>query len=148
MLNDLKFRARRGFSLLELMIVVVLIAGILAITWPSIARPMRKAELSEATQKLREAIEDGRYQAMVSGEPVFLQITQGDSQMRRAAIRSGVRFWNFWENRLRSCRCIGSQSSAGFGSHIGFLAFGPSGHVPGLEVTGKHRRQFDPLDGR
>jgi prepilin-type N-terminal cleavage/methylation domain-containing protein len=86
MLNDLKFRARRGFSLLELMIVVVLIAGILAITWPSIARPMRKAELSEATQKLREAIEDGRYQAMVSGEPVFLQITQGDSQMRSGGI--------------------------------------------------------------
>jgi prepilin-type N-terminal cleavage/methylation domain-containing protein len=86
MLKDLKFRARRGFSLLELMIVVVLIAGILAITWPSIARPMRKAELSEATQKLREAIEDGRYQAMVSGEPVFLQITQGDSQMRSGGI--------------------------------------------------------------
>jgi Tfp pilus assembly protein FimT len=68
------------------MIVVVLIAGILAIAWPSIARPMRKAELSEATQKLREAIEDGRYQAMMSGEPVFLQITQGDSQLRSGGI--------------------------------------------------------------
>jgi len=62
------------------MIVVVLIAGSRAIAWPSIARPMRKAELSEATQKLREAIEDGRYQAMMSGEPVFLQITEGNSQ--------------------------------------------------------------------
>jgi prepilin-type N-terminal cleavage/methylation domain-containing protein len=91
MRNDLKFRARRGFSLLELMIVVVLIAGILAIAWPSIARPMRKAELSEATQKLREAIEDGRYQAMISGEPVFLQITQGDSQMRSGGIDALIR---------------------------------------------------------
>jgi prepilin-type N-terminal cleavage/methylation domain-containing protein len=81
-------RPRGGFSLLELMIVVVLIAGILAIAWPSIARPMRKAELSEATQKLREAIEDGRYQAMMSGEPVFLQITQGDSQLRSGGIEA------------------------------------------------------------
>lgn len=76
----------KGFSLLELMIVVVLIAGITAIAWPSIARPMRKAELSEATQKLREAIEDGRYQAMMSGEPVFLQITEGNSQLRSGGI--------------------------------------------------------------
>ncbi|MFN6140188.1 MAG: Tfp pilus assembly protein FimT/FimU [Planctomycetota bacterium] len=81
-----RMHPRGGFSLLELMIVVVLIAGILAIAWPSIARPMRKAELSEATQKLREAIEDGRYQAMMSGEPVFLQITQGDSQLRSGGI--------------------------------------------------------------
>jgi prepilin-type N-terminal cleavage/methylation domain-containing protein len=81
-----RLQLRRGFSLLELMIVVVLIAGILAIAWPSIARPMRKAELSEATQKLREAIEDGRYQAMMSGEPVFLQITEGDSQLRSGGI--------------------------------------------------------------
>jgi prepilin-type N-terminal cleavage/methylation domain-containing protein len=76
----------RGFSLLELMIVVVLLAGITAIAWPSIARPMRKAELSEATQKLREAIEDGRYQAMMSGEPVFLQITEGNSHLRSGGI--------------------------------------------------------------
>lgn len=79
---------RAGFSLLELMIVVVLIAGVLAIAWPSISRPMRKAELSEATQKLREAIEDGRYQAMMSGEPVFLQITQGDGELRSGGIQA------------------------------------------------------------
>ncbi|MFY7891580.1 MAG: type IV pilin protein, partial [Pirellula sp.] len=30
-----RLQLRRGFSLLELMIVVVLIAGILAIAWPS-----------------------------------------------------------------------------------------------------------------
>jgi hypothetical protein len=71
-----------------MMIVVVLLAGILAIAWPSIARPLRKAELSEATQKLREAIEDGRYQAMMSGAPVFLHIQQGESEMRSGGIDS------------------------------------------------------------
>jgi len=80
--------SRGGFSLLELMIVVVLIAGVMAIAWPSISRPMKKAELSEATHKLREAIEDGRYQAMMSGEPVFLQITQGDSELRSGGINA------------------------------------------------------------
>ena len=80
--------SRWGFSLLEMMIVVVLLAGILAIAWPSIARPLRKAELSEATQKLREAIEDGRYQAMMTGAPVFLQIQQGESEMRSGGIDS------------------------------------------------------------
>jgi prepilin-type N-terminal cleavage/methylation domain-containing protein len=79
---------RKGFSLLEMMIVVVLLAGILAIAWPSIARPMRKAELSEATQKLREAIEDGRYQAMMTGAPVFLHIQQGENELRSGGIDS------------------------------------------------------------
>jgi len=82
------FRSRKGFSLLEMMIVVVLLAGILAIAWPSIARPMRKAELSEATQKLREAIEDGRYQAMMTGAPVFLHIQQGENELRSGGIDS------------------------------------------------------------
>lgn len=80
--------SRKGFSLLEMMIVVVLLAGILAIAWPSIARPMRKAELSEATQKLREAIEDGRYQAMMTGAPVFLHIQQGENELRSGGIDS------------------------------------------------------------
>ncbi len=79
---------RKGFSLLEMMIVVVLLAGILAIAWPSIARPMRKAELSQATQKLREAIEDGRYQAMMTGAPVFLHIQQGENELRSGGIDS------------------------------------------------------------
>ena len=79
---------RKAFSLLEIMIVLVLMAGIIAIAWPSISRPMRKAELSEATQKLREAIEDGRYQAMVAGAPVFLQIKQGESEIRSGGMES------------------------------------------------------------
>jgi prepilin-type N-terminal cleavage/methylation domain-containing protein len=81
---------RRAFSLLEMMIVLVVMVGVLAIVWPNLQRPFRKAGLSEATQKLRQAIDDGRYQAMTTGTPVFIQIRQGGHEVRSVGLDSLV----------------------------------------------------------
>jgi prepilin-type N-terminal cleavage/methylation domain-containing protein len=78
--------APRGFSLLEMMIVLVVMVGILAIAWPNLQKPLRRAGLSQATQRLREAIDESRYQAMTTGTPVFIQLRQGESEVRSGGL--------------------------------------------------------------
>ena len=80
------FGSRQGFSLLEMMIVLVVMVGILAIAWPNLQKPLRRAGLSQATQKLREAIDESRYQAMTTGTPVFIQLRQGESEVRSGGL--------------------------------------------------------------
>lgn len=70
-----------GFSLLELMIVLVVIVGLLALAWPNLQRPLQRAELSQATQQLREVIDESRYRAISTGTPVFIRLKQGDSEV-------------------------------------------------------------------
>ncbi len=75
-------RCPRGFSLLELMIVLVLMVSLLAIAWPNMQRPLRRTTLNEAAQILREAIDEGRYQAITTGCPIFVQMQQGNHEVR------------------------------------------------------------------
>lgn len=70
-----------GFSLLELMIVLVIMVGVLAIAWPNLQKPFRRAELSQATQQLREAIDESRYQAISTGTPVFIRLKMGENKV-------------------------------------------------------------------
>jgi prepilin-type N-terminal cleavage/methylation domain-containing protein len=75
-------RSVRGFSLLELMIVLVLMVGLLAIAWPNMQRSLRRTTLNEAAQTLREAIDEGRHEAIITGRPVFVQMQQGNHEVR------------------------------------------------------------------
>jgi prepilin-type N-terminal cleavage/methylation domain-containing protein len=75
-------RCPRGFSLLELMIVLVLMVSLLAIAWPNMQKPLRRTTLNEAAQILREAIDEGRYQAITTGCPIFVQMQQGNHEVR------------------------------------------------------------------
>ncbi len=72
----------RGFSLLELMIVLVVMVGLLAIAWPNMQRTLRRTTLNEAAQVLREAIDEGRYEAITTGKPIFVQMQQGNHEVR------------------------------------------------------------------
>ena len=72
----------RGFSMLELVIVLVVMVGLLAIAWPNIQRPLRRTTLNEAAQVLREAIDEGRYEAITTGKPIFVQMQQGNHEVR------------------------------------------------------------------
>lgn len=71
-----------GFSLLELIIVLVVMISLLAIAWPNLQRPLRRTTLSEAAQTLRSAIDDCRYHAMVTGQPMFIEFRQGEGLVR------------------------------------------------------------------
>jgi prepilin-type N-terminal cleavage/methylation domain-containing protein len=71
-----------GFSLLELIIVLVVMVSLLAIAWPNMQRPLRRTSLNEAAQTLRSAIDDSRYRAITTGEPVFVELRQGARVLR------------------------------------------------------------------
>lgn len=73
---------QNGFSLLELIIVLMLMISLLAIVWPNLQRPLRRTTLNEAAQTLRSAIDDMRYQAIVTGQPLFIELRQNDGQIR------------------------------------------------------------------
>jgi len=83
-----KHRVVRGFSLLELMIVLALMVGLLAIAWPSMQRPLRRTTLNEAAQVLREAIDDGRHEAITTGRPIFIQLQNDIHEVRSGAFDS------------------------------------------------------------
>ncbi len=83
MCNNLNTRRFvRGFSMLELVIVLVVMVGLLAIAWPNIQRPLRRTTLNEAAQVLREAIDEGRYEAITTGKPIFVQMQHGNHEVR------------------------------------------------------------------
>lgn len=52
---------RNGITLLELMIVLLIIAGIIGISWPAIVRKSKSADKIILEQKISEAIENQKY---------------------------------------------------------------------------------------
>ncbi len=73
---------RAGFSLLEILLVLVLMVGILAIVWPAIGRSLASTDLRESGSLLRDALADARRLALESGEPVLLRIEPDGRTLR------------------------------------------------------------------
>lgn len=67
----------QGYSLLELMIVLVVLVGLLALAWPSLSRPLANSDLQQAATQLRTHLAAARLSAMQSGEPVLVRIEHG-----------------------------------------------------------------------
>ena len=68
-----------GFSLLELVIVLVVMIGLMALAWPNLQRPLSRTSLDEAAQTVRSAIDESRYQATLGGTPWFVRLEIGSS---------------------------------------------------------------------
>ncbi len=81
-------RSVRGFTLLELMIVLALMVGLLAIAWPNMQKSMNRTTLQEAAQVLREAIDEGRHEAIATGKPIFIQMQNDHHELRSGAFES------------------------------------------------------------
>ncbi len=82
-------RDRRGaFSLLELIIVLMVMIGLLAIAWPNLQRPLRRNSLSEAAQALQVALDESRYLAITTGSPMFVRLRQGASEIQAGTFES------------------------------------------------------------
>lgn len=79
-----------GFSLLELIIVLMIMVSLLAVAWPTLQRPLRRNSLSQGAQALRSAIDDCRYQAITTGSPVFVHMRQSDGVIEGGAFESFV----------------------------------------------------------
>ena len=76
----------RAFTLLELIIVLAVMVGLLAVVWPNLQRPLQRTSLDEAAQIVRDAIEESRYQAALQGTLYFVQLQEGSSQLRSGVL--------------------------------------------------------------
>jgi type IV pilus assembly protein PilE len=70
----------RGFTLIELMIVIAIGAMIMTIGIPSFMRSLKKAPLSQADSDVIEACSHARAQAIFSGRPAELRILPRERQ--------------------------------------------------------------------
>ena len=68
---------RSGFSLIELIIVLVVMTGLLAIVWPNLQRPLRRSAISQAAGALRESIDQARYRALTAGQVWLVRLEVG-----------------------------------------------------------------------
>jgi prepilin-type N-terminal cleavage/methylation domain-containing protein len=75
----------RGYSLLELMIVLVVLVGLLAFAWPSLSKPLANSDLQQAATQLRTLLAEARLSAMQSGEPVLVRIEHGSGVLTYAS---------------------------------------------------------------
>ena len=73
-------RARRGVTLLELMLVLVVLVLIGALAWPALDRPFAAQRLRYAGDQVRTAWARARNQAMTSGETCLFYYQPGGGQ--------------------------------------------------------------------
>ena len=73
-LRSLCVPVHEGYSLLELLIVLTVLVGLLAIVWPSLSKPLANSDLLEAGNQLRTQLSEARLLAIQSGEPVIVRI--------------------------------------------------------------------------
>lgn len=60
-------RARLGFTLLELLLVLAVLAIVVSVTWPSLMRYMREQEILEGAEAARSAAASSRIKAIDTG---------------------------------------------------------------------------------
>lgn len=68
-----------GFSLLELLIVLAVIAGLMAIAWPNLRKPLGDTPLSQAGASLRELFDECRYQAVLRADLTMIRLERQSS---------------------------------------------------------------------
>ena len=61
--------------MLELLIVLVVMVGFMAIAWPSLRRPLADSVLQQAGNELRQAMEKARQTSLTTGRPVLLRVS-------------------------------------------------------------------------
>lgn len=64
---------RLGMTLLELLIVLAILAGLTAVAWPALRRPMQENLLREGGKAVRQAIDDARLQAVDRQQPTIVR---------------------------------------------------------------------------
>lgn len=70
------------------MIVLVILAGALAIAWPNLQKPLGRVKLDEASQTLREAIDESRYRAISQNQSVLIRLRKGAQEVQCGSIDS------------------------------------------------------------
>lgn len=75
-------REQCGFTLLELMIVLIVMTVVLAVAWPSLCRPFNRAGTLEAARQLAADVAQTRRMAITRGETLALRFSPDGSRYR------------------------------------------------------------------
>lgn len=65
---------RKGYSLLEMMIVLAVLAGLAGLVYPAISRPFKKFHLQNAAQEVTNELSKARISSMQSGVPLVFKV--------------------------------------------------------------------------
>jgi type IV fimbrial biogenesis protein FimT len=95
-MNRTSLRGRRtaGFSMMELMIVVVIMGIIASIAMPAMGGMVSRQRLDSATRQLTQDVGYARMLAVRSGEPTRVEITAGGYQIFRGTATTPLRSVN------------------------------------------------------
>ena len=74
------FSAARGFTLLELMIVLAILVMLIALVWPSLRRPVMRSAAQQASRQLVRDLARARMAAIDSGQIVALRFELGGTR--------------------------------------------------------------------
>jgi len=83
---------RRGFTLIEIMVVVAIMGLIMAMGLPSILSAVKKDGMRKAISDLQEACSTARAQAIMQNQTVALEFHPGEKTFGSYALPSGVDF--------------------------------------------------------
>ncbi len=72
-------QSRAGFTLVELMVVVAVIAILAAMSTPTLTRSMRRADARNSANEMAQLLRTARTQAMSRGEIVLLRLDAGSA---------------------------------------------------------------------
>jgi prepilin-type N-terminal cleavage/methylation domain-containing protein len=78
---------RRGFNLLELMIVLVIMAAATAIVWPNLQKPLRRSSLTESASLVRELLSDAKQQASTGGSVCFVRFETNSHRLHMGTLQ-------------------------------------------------------------
>lgn len=79
--NRWRGAGRRGFTLIELMIVVVIIGVLAAVSGPTISRSMERSRLADVNRAIVNGFNEARSFAISTGEVVFARVDVGNNRV-------------------------------------------------------------------
>lgn len=78
-------RPPRGFTLLELLLVLALLVVLAAVSWPALRKPLASRRLRQAGQAVRIEVARARLEAMRTGQEQGLVYARNGGRLRRFA---------------------------------------------------------------